>query len=256
MIPVIFELGPIKLYSFGLMLAVAFLVIAWLLEKEFARRRFPAGSAGACVLGAMIGGVLGAKIYFLVDHWISEGVFPEGDLVSGAGLTFYGGLLGGAFGVLLVAWRKGIPIPRLADVAAPMIAIGYAIGRVGCFLTGDDYGRVCDLPWCMAFPKGQPPTLEAVHPTQVYESVISFAIFFLLWNRRVAWENPTGRIWGTWLVLAGAERFVVEFWRLNDPVGLGLTFAQWISVGLMGFGIVTLIRVMRRRPVESGGRVG
>jgi phosphatidylglycerol:prolipoprotein diacylglycerol transferase len=245
MIPIVFEIGPVKLYSFGLMLAVAFLTIAWLAEREFRRRKFPEGSAGTCVLGAMIGGVLGAKIYFLIDHWAETLADPQGTILSGAGLTFYGGLMGGALGVFLVARHNRIPISRLSDVAGPMIALGYAIGRIGCFLNGDDYGGACDLPWCMSFPKGTPPILETVHPTQLYETFASFAIFFFLWAKRATWENVPGRVWGTWLILAGVERFGVEIWRLNPPIALGLTFAQWISLGLMTLGTLTLIRVLR-----------
>jgi phosphatidylglycerol:prolipoprotein diacylglycerol transferase len=227
------------------MLAVGFLLIAWLAGKEFARRGFSADAAGSCTLGAMIGGVLGAKIYYLIDNWSITVGDPLGSIFSGSGLTYYGGLIGGALGVLLVGRRYKVPLLTLVDMGGPMVALGYGVGRIGCFLNGDDYGRVSNLPWAMAFPKGTPPTLERVHPTQVYEVVVSLAIFFFLWSKRGKWDDRPGFTFGLYLVLAGTERFLVEFIRLNLPIALGLTLAQWISAALVLLGLI-LIRRSRR----------
>jgi len=252
MLPVIFKIGPVTIHSFGFMLAVGFLLIAWLLSRDFVRRGFTSDAAGAVVLGAMLGGVGGAKLYFLIDHFQETLADPMGAIVSGAGLTYYGGLLGGALGVIIAGRMHKIPIGKLADMGAPMIALGYGVGRIGCLLNGDDYGAPTDVPWGMAFPNGTPPTDIPVHPTQIYESTVSIGIFLFLWSMRKRWEVTRGRIWGTYLVLGGLERFVVEFWRLNEPVLLGLTMAQCISLGLVGLGAVTLIMVegKRRRKVE------
>lgn len=245
MLPEILRLGPVTIHSFGLMLAVGFLLIAWLAGKEFTRRGFSADAAGSCTLGAMIGGVLGAKIYYLIDNWSVLVADPLGSIFSGSGLTYYGGLIGGALGVLLVGRRYKVPLLTLVDMGGPMVALGYGVGRIGCFLNGDDYGRVSNLPWAMAFPKGTPPTLERVHPTQVYEVVVSLAIFFFLWSKRGKWDDRPGFTFGLYLVLAGTERFLVEFIRLNLPIALGLTLAQWISAALVLLGLI-LIRRSRR----------
>lgn len=245
MLPEILRIGPVTLHSFGFMLAVGFLLIAWLSGKEFVRRGFSVDAAGSCTLGAMVGGVLGAKAYYLVDNWSVVAADPLGSIFSGSGLTYYGGLIGGALGVLLVGRRYKVPLLTLVDMGGPMVALGYGVGRIGCFLNGDDYGRVSSLPWAIAFPKGTPPTLDPVHPTQLYEVVVSLAIFFFLWGKRGRWDDRPGFTFGLYLILAGTERFLVEFIRLNLPVALGLTLAQWISAVLVLLGVV-LIRRSRR----------
>jgi phosphatidylglycerol:prolipoprotein diacylglycerol transferase len=130
---------------------------------------------------------------------------------------------------------------------APALALGYAVGRVGCFLVGDDYGSPSDLPWAVAFPEGAPPTEARVQPTQVYETVASVAIFGWLWARRRGAAGD-GRIVGEWFVLAGLERLLVETVRTNEPVALGLTAAQIVSVGLVAAGLATLAASLRRPP--------
>jgi phosphatidylglycerol:prolipoprotein diacylglycerol transferase len=242
MIPKLFEIGPITIHSFGFMLALAFLIIAWLAAKEFTRRGYTADDAWTITLAAMIGGVVGAKLYFAVDNWDETARDPAGVLFSGAGLTYYGGLLGGAVGVILAARKRKIPIAVMADMGAPFIALGYGVGRLGCLLNGDDYGKPSTLPWAMAFPKGSPPTLERVHPTQLYEAVASLAFFGVLWNRRIAFEPRPTALMGVYLVLAGTERFLVEFLRLNQAAAAGFTVAQWISVILVGVGAFLLLR--------------
>ncbi|NNF07557.1 MAG: prolipoprotein diacylglyceryl transferase, partial [Candidatus Eisenbacteria bacterium] len=203
---------------------------------------------GSVVLGAMIGGVLGAKLYYLIDHWDQTVLDPRGQILTGAGLTYYGGLLGGALLAFFAAWRNKVPFLQLIDMCAPLMALGYAIGRFGCFLNGDDYGLPTDVPWGMSFPKGSPPTLETVHPTQMYEVLWGGAIFAFLWMIRKANEMYLGRMFGLYLILAGIERFVVEYWRTNVPMG-GLTVAQWISVVLFSIGIV-LVVLSNRRALE------
>ena len=241
MLPTIFKVGPITIHSFGFMLAVAFLLVAWLAAKEFNRRGYSSDDAWTITLAAMIGGVIGAKLYFAIDHWPETLRDPKGVIFSGSGLTYYGGLIGGAIGVILAARKKKIPIGTMADMGAPLIALGYGVGRLGCFLNGDDYGKPCSQPWCMSFPEGNPPTTVPVHPTQVYEAAASLAFFAFLWNRRAAWQSQRGLLMGVYLVLAGVERFLIEFLRLNTPVA-GLTVAQWISVALVLTGVWLIVR--------------
>ena len=243
MIPILFEIGPIKVHSFGVSLAVCFLVVGWFLAREFARRKWDPDAAWTIIMGAMVGGVLGAKLYFLIDHWGDTAADPLGAVFSGAGFTYYGGFFGGVLGVILAAKKRRIPIPGLADACAPLLGMGYGIGRIGCLLNGDDYGRPTDAAWGMAFPKGTPPTDVVVHPTQIYEAIAGFLIFAVLWANRKRLEGTPGLLWGSYLVLIGIERFSVEFYRTNEAWQLGLTMAQWISIALFTLGIATIVRV-------------
>jgi phosphatidylglycerol:prolipoprotein diacylglycerol transferase len=246
MLPKLFEIGPVTIHSFGFMLALGFLMIAWLAGKDFVRRGYTADDAWSLTFAAMVGGVVGAKLYFLVDHWSETLQDPGGMIFNGAGLTFYGGLFGGAFGVIFSAWRRKIPIATVSQIGAPLIALGYGVGRLGCFLNGDDYGQPCDLPWAMAFPKGSPPTTVEVHPTQIYEAGSSLAFFAFMWVTRARWDDKGGAALGLFLVFVGVERFLVEFVRLNSPVALGMTMAQWISTGLFALGLFLILRSRNR----------
>lgn len=236
MLPELFKLGPFTLHSFGLMMALSFLVAVLLAAPEFKRRGLDPEQANEAGLGAMIGGVSGAKLYYILDHLKDFQADPWGLIFSGAGLTWYGGLMGGALGALLVAhWRK-IPLLTLCDIAAPLLPLSYAVGRFGCFLNGDDYGRVSNVPWAMAFPKGAPPTLERVHPTQVYEVFAGLLMFAFLTALKVRLQARVGALFGLYLILAGIERFIVEYFRTNAPQAWGITMAQTISLVLIVLG--------------------
>jgi len=246
MLPEIFKIGPVTIHSFGMALAVAFLLIAWLLGRECRRRGRSPDLGGNVTLAAMIGGVVGAKIYYLIDHGTETLRDPLGSIFSGSGLTYYGGLIGGAIAVILVARRNRIPLDVMGDIGAPFLALGYGVGRIGCFLNGDDYGKPTESWFGMAFPKGQPPTPPGVEviPTQAIESAAGLALFAFLWSVRKRWEARPGRLFGAYLVLAGLERFLVEYLRTNEPVG-PLTAAQWMSAALVSVGIWLLIRSAR-----------
>lgn len=241
MFPTIFEIGRFKLHTFGFMMAMSFLVSVLMAGRRFPRHGIDSDLASDVGLGAMFGGVLGAKLYFIFDHWREFLVEPFAMFFSGSGLTWYGGLLGGVIGALLVARARRIPLMLLCDVASPILGVGYAIGRLGCFLNGDDYGRPSSVPWAMAFPKGTPATLVRVHPTQLYEVAGGLLIFFLL-DRLDRRPRPRGQLFGIYLILSGLARFGVEIYRTNEPAGLGLTVAQWISLGLILFGLSILSR--------------
>jgi len=250
MLPTLFELGWFKVHSFGLMMALSFLATVILAGREFRRRGLDPDHANEAGLGAMIGGVLGAKLYYLFDHMADLKANPTGMIFSGSGLTWYGGLIGGTIGVLLVARLRRIPILLICDIAAPLLGLGYAIGRMGCFLNGDDYGRPSAVPWAMAFPKGTPPTIERVHPTQLYE-VVAGILMYLILNRLKDRVTRPGALFGLWLVLAGLERFAVEFYRTNEPGLMGMTLAQWISIGLMLSGAALCARPAREREAHA-----
>jgi len=234
-IPELFTIGPFTLHSFGLMAAIALIVPGWLASRDLRERGFDPSIAWELILGAGVGGFIGARLDYLIQNdW-------EGGLFSGTGLVWYGGVIDGAIGVILVSlWRK-IPLGTVANVAAPGLAIGYAIGRIGCQLAGDgDYGGPSSLPWAMSYPDGTVPTTEKVHPTPVYETLAMLVVFWVLWKLRHRLRNGW-QLFGLWCVLQSVERFLIEFVRRNDAVALGLTVPQLVSIGILIVGVVILI---------------
>lgn len=252
MIPDLLKLGPFTIHSFGLMMALAFLASGWLLAREMGRRGLRPEVAWDIVLGAAIGGVIGAKIYYLLEHWDAFTADPLGMTFSGAGLVWYGGLIGGLGAVFLVFRIRRLPAAEVLDALGSIVPLGHAIGRLGCFLNGDDYGRTTDLPWGIAFPAGSPPTFEQVHPTQIYEFLLYVGIFAYLWGRRKG-AHPWPLLFWEYLVLGGAARFLVEFIRINPRVLLGLTMAQWISLGLVILGTAAALKLRGTAPTAGRG---
>lgn len=250
MLPELGSVGPFTFYSFGLMAAVAIVLAGIVLAVDMRQRGLNPSNALEITIAAALGGFLGARVYYVVEHWGEPG---EG-LFSGSGLTWYGGVAGGVIAVLLVAVWKRLPVGVVANMAAAPLALAYAIGRVGCQLAGDgDYGDVTALPWGMSYPEGTVPTTEIVHPTPVYESLASLVIFWVLWRMRGRLTAPWA-LFGLYLVLAGIERFIVEFVRATPVVAAGLTTAQIISIGMVAVGAVILwISRNRRGPAWAGG---
>ncbi|MCY4263196.1 MAG: prolipoprotein diacylglyceryl transferase, partial [Candidatus Dadabacteria bacterium] len=183
MFPELLRIGDFQITSFGAMVALASLVAFWVSGMEFERKGISKKVHEHIFLASLVGGILGAKILFLIEN------IPLRDLLSSplhylllrGGLTFYGGFLLACFAFFVVIKKHGQGFWKVFDAIAPALAIAYAIGRVGCFLVGCDYGITCALPWAMSFPKGSPPTLEMVHPTQLYETIIMSLVFIALW---------------------------------------------------------------------------
>lgn len=243
MYPVLLTIGPLTLYSFGLMAAMAFLAGYYVVEREFRRNEaLRKGLGGELVFAALVGGLVGARVYYFIEHW-SEFVGAPLDMIfSGAGFVWYGGLAGGTLAVFGLCRLRKYSLARAADAIAPALALGYGIGRIGCFLSGDgDYGPPSDLPWAMAFPDGMVPTTQSVHPTPLYEALLSWAIFAFLIRVRPYRSRAGGMFW-TYLLLASSERIFIEFYRLTPKVAYGLTLAQLISLALLIVGLVALQR--------------
>jgi len=240
MIPEIFRIGPIPINSFGLMLVCAFLATWRLLEINIKRDGDDGQLAETLVFWAAIGGIVGARLLYLTTYSSDFFSDPLGSLFGGAGFVFYGGLFGGALAVVIALKRAGKNITHYADLIAPTIALGYAIGRVGCQLSGDgDYGIASTLPWAMGYPLGVIPTGagELVHPAPVYETLFSLVAAVLLQHLLYkSYFKTPGALFGLMLVLMAVERFLVEFIRIEPLVAQGLTQAQWVSIGLMIFG--------------------
>ena len=249
------ELGPLTLQSFGLMFALAFLAAGRLIWKRLGEIGRPPDWAYEMGFAALIGGVVGSRLYFIGQNYDDVKGDLLGNLFGGSGLVWYGGAIGGAIAVLLWAWYRDFLRLALLDLAAPALALGYAVGRIGCQLSGDgDYGRAWDGPWAMAYPDGTVPTTEEVHPTPVYEALAMGFGAWLLWRLRD--RVRAGVLFALYLVYAGGERFLVEFVRRNNEVALGLTGAQFESLAMMVAGIVWLYVVRRRHGTLSREAAG
>lgn len=231
MIPILFEIGPLKVGSYGVMVAIAFLTCAYLLRRELKRKSFDPEWANTLVVVAVISGIVGARLYFILEYFDEFLLDPWGMIFSGSGLTWYGGFIAAFVAVLIVLKRLPAPTLVLADLIAPLLLLGYGIGRIGCFLSGDgDYGPPSDLPWAMAFPNGLVPTDVPVHPTPVYETLLSVFLFAIMWKYRKR-AYPAGTMLGVMFIFYGIERFVTEFWRLTPKVLWGwMSMAQILSI--------------------------
>ena len=242
MYPTLFRIGTFEITTFGVLVAAGALVGIWLFRRELLRRGLPEATETAALAG-VIGGLVGAKLLWTIEHFGSEPVGAM--LLSRGGMSWFGGLLGGVGTGLFVLLRQRAPIATVLAVATPALAIGHAIGRVGCFLVGDDYGRPSDLPWAVAFPLGLPPTTVPVHPTQLYEAVALLPIAWLL-QRLLRRGVSDAAVLGTYLVSAGLLRFAIEFVRVNLRVLGPFTVAQLIALGLVAVGTVLLLTGRRR----------
>jgi phosphatidylglycerol:prolipoprotein diacylglycerol transferase len=246
------HLGPLTLQSFGICFALAFLAAGALVGARLRELGKPVDWAYEMGLAALVGGLVGSRVDFIIQNYDEVKDDLLGNLFSGSGLVWYGGAIGGAITVCLWAWWRGLFGLALLDLAAPALALGYAIGRVGCQLSGDgDYGKAWDGPWAMSYPDGTVPTDEQVHPTPVYETLTMGLIALALWRLRDRFRP--GMLFALYLLLAGTERFLVEFIRRNDDVALDLTQPQLISLAMMLAGGLWLALGSRRapRPAEA-----
>ena len=279
MYPVIFNLpdwfpllGGEAITSFGVFMLFAFLTGGYVIRAGMRRIGEDPDKAWDLVFMGVIGGIAGAKLYYILLNYERLTTDPGVLILSRGGLVWYGGFL---LATALVVWeirRQKMSLPKMADIIAPALALAYAVGRMGCFLVGDDWGRPTDSWLGIAFPRGTPATsvinierlgiavdpeliekygqIVPVHPTQLYEVGLSTLIFFFLWKIRGD-ARASGWIFMLWLVLAGAERFAVEFLRAKDDRFFGvLTLAQVISLAIAAAGVIGMTRVSRE-PVAA-----
>ena len=254
------HLGPLSIPTFGLMVATALLVSAYVLQAELNRRRtqlqrLPGYAAqrdeGFVIIGAAgLCGIVGARLYHVLESPSELFADPVGQLFSRYGFAWFGGFLGGTLALIVFARRLKIPLLEFLDICSPAACVGYAIGRIGCLLSGDgDYGIPTSLPWGMSFPNGVVPTTEHVHPTPIYEFLAWMLIAFILWklgNGPIQKGEPTrGRIFCYYLLMTGVARFLVELIRINPRSFLGMSNAQTESVASVILGVVLLIGLMK-----------
>lgn len=242
MYPTVLRIGSFELSSFGVMVAIGVVAGLWLMRRELAARGLPLQSSDAAVW-AVLGGLVGAKLLYAAEHAAEAPLATL--LFSRGGMSWFGGLFGGAVAGLVTIRRRGWPLVPVLAAAASGVALGQSLGRIGCFLVGDDYGQPTDLPWGIAFPRGLPPTMERVHPTQLYEA----GLLALLAAALVRWRRgglEDRHLLGRYLLTAGFGRFVIEFIRVNHPVALGLSLAAWAAAAVGVSGIVLLWSDRRR----------
>ena len=230
MYPVLFRIGSFELSSFGVMVALALLIGTSLAARAFEEDGLPRDAAWRVLTWCIVGGLIGSKLWFVAEQlsrYPGTSVFDH--LLSRAGLTWYGGLFGGVLGGALGLRANGIAQLRGLNASAPAMALGHALGRIGCLLVGDDYGRTSDVPWAIAFPAGTPPTELPVHPTMLYETLWLLPAAWWLWLRR----RSSPFLFGEYMILTGAGRFWIEALRTNPPGLFGLTNAQIVALLLV-----------------------
>lgn len=242
MYPTFLRIGTFEITSFGVLVAIGALVGLWIFGHELKRSGLPEDATNAAVAG-VVGGLVGAKLLWTWEHHGEDQLLSL--LLSRGGMSWFGGFAGGILAGLAVMRVQRLPIVPVLAAATPGLAIGHAIGRIGCFLVGDDYGKATDLPWGVAFPKGLPPIDVPVHPTQLYECAALIVVFLLL--RRWRGEGvPDAIVIGRYLVLVGAVRFAIEFIRVNVRVLGPFTVAGLSSAAVTVIGIAILARSSRR----------
>ena len=253
--PELFRIGDFTISTYGLMMALAFLTGLWILKKEFLRLKIPIEAVDMIFWRAAIGGIIGARIYYVILTKISGSPEPILNLIfSRSGMVFFGGLLGGAMLVLHGVRKNKYPLKTILDAIAPVMIVAYGIGRIGCFFAGCCYGDETALPWGITFsdPMCAAPTGVALHPTQLYETLASFVIFGVLWcfRKRISFR---GGLFAIYLAFAGLERFLIEFFRQKDDYltqNPDFTMAQLIGLGLIVLGVY-LFLIWKKLPSDS-----
>jgi len=262
--PFVYHLGPLEVGGFGLAMLLCFVIGQILLTRELTRRGHDPAPVGDLVFAAVVGGLLGAKIYYAILVQDMDALF------SRAGFVFWGGLIGGIIATSLVVRFKKLRWSTISDASALSLAAAYSVGRTGCWAVGDDYGRPWNSPLAVQFPEGAPPSTAAnmsqlfgvsfppgtdpsaviaVHPTQIYEVILGFVMFLIVWRFRDH-RHAAGWLFGLYAVLAGLERFIIEFVRAKDDRFFGgLTLAQMIALGFVAAGVAWMYS---RRDIGPG----
>lgn len=260
MIPKLFQIGPVSVYSYGLMLGISFIVASYILSKEFKRKKLNENIAVNITFIALIGGLLGSKLLYIIEEWSSFSKMPFSKIFSSdvffspQGLTWYGGFILATLLIYIYVRSKKIPFLKVCDATSPSLAIGYGIARIGCHLSGDgDYGIPVSqfaswVPWGTNYSKGVLPPSAAFrgtsiaekfggvvpdntlcHPTPVYEFILGLIIFYILWRYRKIFMID-GHLFFLYLILSGLSRLMIEFIRINPRILFGLSEAQLISI--------------------------
>jgi phosphatidylglycerol:prolipoprotein diacylglycerol transferase len=245
--------GPWDVPTFGLMLWVATVCGAMVMHWSFTREHIQADAVGIVAM-TVVAGIVGAKLWHVIDSPQEFQIDGWAVLWSTAGFAWFGGLVAGIVALIVQGKLAGLGALRTLDLAAPATAVGYALGRIGCLTSGDgDYGIPSNLPWAMGFPDGIDPTPPGVrvHPTPIYELIAGLLIGWWLW-KRAGKRHGVGAIVGEYLLLSGVARFLVEFIRRNPKILWGLSNAQLASLGSVVAGLILMwIAAKRLRPAQA-----
>ena len=252
MYPKLFEIGPVPVYSYGLMLGITFLVASALFTRELRRNGMDENIGVTITFLCLIGGIVGSKLFYVIEEWnFGSGLplssyFTKDVLLSPSGLTFYGGLILATILVIIYCRSRKLSVFKIFDLMVPGAAIGYGLARIGCHLSGDgDYGiPVNGTMWEFlgySYVNGTVPTKEGVlvHPTSIYEFVLAIFIFLFLWHNRTKYKT-SGIIFAYYLILSGIERLFIEMIRLNPRIAFGFSQAQIISIIMIVIGTFLL----------------
>lgn len=278
MYPILFTIRGFPITSFGLMMFLSFLSGSWIMAKQLKRYNMDPELAWDVLAGVAIAGIVGAKLYYLALHWGDLVANPLHEITSRGGLVWYGGLIGGVTSFYLICRHRKLPMARMYDTTAPALALAYAVGRMGCFLVGDDYGVYTNSWVGIAFPEGSPPStagylrglgdlgvpanlpgqpgnlepgpanaVVTVHPTQLYEIGLALIMFAILWRLGARKWRP-GQLFAVWMALYAVERFIIEFVRAKgDRIVFGLSTSQVASIILLIVAAVVYFRPTRER---------
>jgi prolipoprotein diacylglyceryl transferase len=243
------HIGPLALGTYGLLTLLAFIAAYFVLQADIRRRHLEVDAQNVVSITALLG-IVGAKLYHVLQSPSDLIADPLGSLFSRAGFAWFGGVLGVLLALYLLARRYKLSYLQMLDLCSPAAALGYAVGRIGCLVSGDgDYGIPTSLPWGMSFPNGLVPTTQRVHPTPIYEAIVAVFIFWYLWRqgaKQLRGPRPVGQITAEYLILTGIARFLVEFIRINPRTFLGMSNAQAMSLASIIAGLVILITVKRK----------
>lgn len=236
--PILFQWGPVTIYSYGLLLALAFLACGLVVLHEAKYRGLKADIVYDLIILAAVGGIVGARVFYVAAHWVEFSFnYWEIFAIQNGGLVFYGGLFGGTLTVLSYIWWKRLPLAQIADLVALVLPLGAAIGRLGCFLNGCCYGKITFAPLGVVFPG---LGVMARHPTQLYDSLYNLLLFVLLWFLRHRLPYA-GMLFWTYLTVYSVARFTIEFWRENIPFLWGLSGNQLISIAVFALSLIALV---------------
>lgn len=249
MYPVLFRIGSLDITSFGVLVALGALAGLWVFRRELALAGLPDAALDAAVYG-LVGGLIGAKLLYVFEHRAEAPFFSL--VLDRGGMSWFGGFVGGLLAGYSTIRLNRWPLIPVLSAATPALAVGQMLGRIGCFLVGDDYGHPTSLPWGVAFPRGLPPTNDRVHPTQLYEAAFLVVLTWILvrWRRRGVDDR---KVLGRYFIIAGLFRFALEFLRVNTRVVGPLTVAHIFSALVAALGLAILF-APQAKPA-SGARV-
>jgi prolipoprotein diacylglyceryl transferase len=249
------QIGPLQLGTFGLFLWLAFMAAYFVWRRDLQRRRMTC-DPNLMVGTIVVAGVAGAKLWHVLESPRELFDSPAAMLFSREGFAWFGGLLGGLLAILYFARHYKVPLLLLMDSASPAAALGYAVGRIGCLVSGDgDYGIPTTLPWGMSFPNGLVPTTDRVHPTPIYESIAGILLFAYLWRqgrKAVMGPRPQGQVVAEFFLYSGLAQFLVEFLRINPRIFWGMSNAQVMALASALTGLAALVAIKRRFKAQKG----